>query len=337
MRGALLGPKDYEPLLKLEGAAPIIERLKAGPYGPKIDAASARFENPVEIFAAALRANLSEAFEELWKIAPAGAEKLLKAALSGWEVYDIKSLVRGIARNVRRDEIADTLIPAGELDTAALKALLSSRDIPDLIRFLDTWGSPYAKPLKKGLNAYQRNGGLMEMEINIDIYINGFILSQIGKGPDEDLIRDAIVLRIDLQNILTLFKIVGEGYSKEGAGGFFIGNGKRINRREFMDLSAVDGREELLGNLTASLSDLDLKAVLSSLDTKEMALLEEKFDDLIQRRLSRLSIIDPLSIALGAAFIYMKIREIKNLRLIERGRSFGMPEDELRRLLIYPV
>jgi vacuolar-type H+-ATPase subunit C/Vma6 len=33
----------------------------------------------------------------------------------------------------------------------------------------------------------------------------------------------------------------------------------------------------------------------------------------------------------------MKVREIKNLRLIARGAAFGVPMDELRRLVFYPV
>lgn len=335
LKGALLGEEDYEAFLKLEDAGRFHESLKSTSYGPYIETAGARYSRSEDIVAEALRVNLSDTLSHLWKISPPEARPLLKAVVSVWEVYSIKAIIRGIARGVRRDSILGAVVPAGEFDRSAVKDLLGSRDLHDLARFLDSWGSPYAKPVKAGLGSFTASGHIMDMELNIDRFIFGHLLSTAGSsGLDGKIIRDFTVLRVDLQNILTLFKIAGEGFSKEGAGDFFMDGGVRLKKKEFLRLSLLKKREELIESLVSVIRDADITDALGFVDPAEVALLGEKFDELTERRLARLSVIEPLSVALAASFIYLKVREVKNLRLLSRSKSFAIPESETRRLLL---
>lgn len=332
--GRLLSGADYEALLRIEGFSQYLDRLKSTPYGPYIETALARFERAEEALSAALTDGLADSFAQMWDTAPDQARPLLKSILSIWEVYDLKAIVRGIARNIKREEILEVLVPAGEFDTAAIKALLSSKDIHDLISFLDTWGSPYAKPLKAGAGAYAKHGNINEMEINLDLFVFNFLLSSIEeKALNDRIIRQTLALRIDERNIMTLLKIVGEGYSEEGSAAFFIEGGKRIKKKEFIGFFKFRERDELLMALAGTVRDPDLRGALSMADPEELASLEERLDEIIEKRLKYLSIIEPLSIAVAAAFIYAKVREIKKLRLTARAKMFGFPEDEVKRLL----
>lgn len=339
MRGALLLKGDYEPLMRLDSVEALVEKLKAAEYGPFIEAASARYPDALEALSKALLADLSESLGKLWKIAPEGARPLLKAVLSNWEVYDLKTLVRGLSRGVKREEIKAVLVPAGEFDMAALNTLLSSKDIPDLIGFLETWGSPYAGVLKPGLREYQRNGRIIELELGADLRTNRLLLEALSTrtagGADGRIMRDWLALRADLQNALTLFKIAGEGYSPAAASGFFVDGGFKLKRSNFVKLSGLRGKEELLDALRETGGSV-IKKVLDAAGPDPM-LMEESAEDAIKERFRALSVVDPLSIALPASYMYMKVREIKNLRLIARGAAFAVPPGELRRLVFYPV
>jgi V/A-type H+-transporting ATPase subunit C len=335
-RGALLRKADYEPLMRLGTVDALIEKLKATGYGSFIEAASGRYAEALEALSNALLADLAESLGQLWKIAPSGARPLLKAVFSNWEVFDLKTLIRGLSRGVKREEIKAVLVPAGEFDMAALNTLLSSKDIPDLVGFLETWGSPYASILRPGLKEYQRSGRIIEMELGADIRTNRLLLDALSAGfADTRIMSDWLGLKADLQNALTLLKIAGEGYSQEAAAGFFIEGGLKLKRSNFVRLSGIKGREELLNALKETGGSV-LKNVLEGAGL-DLMLMEELAEDAIKERLRALSIIDPLSIALSASYIYMKVREIKNLRLIARGAAFGVPMDELRRLVFYPV
>lgn len=335
MRGALFHKADYEPLMRLESAASVADKLKSTEYGPFIEAASARYKDPREAVSAALNSDLSDTFGQLWDIAPEGAKTLLKAVFSNWEVFDIKTLVRGIARNVKREEIKTALIPAGEFDTASLNMLLSSKDLSDLVAFLDTWGSPYAAALRPGLSEYQRNGRIIEMELGAELHTHKLLLGALESGPmNSSIMRNWLGLKADLQNALTLFKIVGEGYTPKAVSGFFL-EGGTIRRYAFVNLAGLKGREELSNALKVS-GRAEVRKVLDAAGADQI-LLEETAENEMKERLRVLSITDPLSIALPASYIYMKVREIKNLRLITRGVDFGIPYDEIRRLVFYPV
>src|SRR3989304_449107 len=313
MRGALLKKADYGPLVKAENIDEVIERLRSTQHAGDVAGAAARSEKREEILSIALKTNLSSAFARLWKMAPEGARTLLKAVFAAWEVFDIKTIMRGLARRVSREEIQDVLVPAGDLAAASLNTLLTSKDVPDLVRFLETWASPYARPLKRGLPAFETDGRLIEMEVALDKRASEMLLELLSKGGP-----DAAPMR-------------------EGAAEFFIEGGRALKRRAFIDLSAAKDPEELLDKVKAGITDVGIGRALASIDPKDPLLTEELFEDALERRLSKLSSVDPLTIALAASFIFMKVRETKNLRLIGRAKSFGMPEAEIERLLIYTI
>lgn len=336
LRGSLFRKSDYEPLMRLPSADALMERLKASRYGAHIEAASSRHKAALDALSTAFMTELSSSLAMLWKSAPEGARPLLKAMYSHWEVYDLKTLLRGIAREVRREEIKASLIPVGEFNAAALDALLSSKDIPDLVNFLQTWGSPYAGVLRPGLAEYKRSGRIIEMELRADTVTNSLQCDALSSNSyGARIMRGWLGVKADFQNALTLFKIFGEGYSPAAANGFFMDGGANLKRERFVRLAALKEREELL----ASLGSVGGAAVRKALEFSgsDPVLMEEAAEDAMKESLKTLSIVDPLSIALAASFIYMKVREIKNLRLISRGLSFGVPLDELRLFIFYPV
>ncbi len=338
MRGGLLKRTDYGPLVKAQSADEVMERLRSTQYAADIEAASTRSEKAEEIISIAVKNSLSNSFSSLWRIAPDGAKPLLKAVFTSWEVFDIKTIMRGIARRVKREEIQDALVPAGDFDAGSLNTLMTAKDIPDLVRFLETWASPYARPLKKGLPAFERDGRLIEMEVALDKRSSEMLIEALSHGGgDAALMREWLSMKIDLANVLTLFKILGQGYSGEGAAEFFIEGGKALKRQAFMDLAAEKDGEELLTKLRARITDIGMAQALAAIDPKDPLLMEEIFEEALEKRLSKLASTDPLTIALAASYIFKKVRETKNLRLIARAKSFAMPEAEIERLLIYPI
>lgn len=336
MRGALFKRQDYELFMALPSAEALIERLRSTRYGPHIDAASMRTKTGLDGLQFALATELSASLAFLWKIAPEEARPLLRAICSHWEVFDLKTLIRGIAREVRREEIKAALIPAGEFGSAALDELLASKDIPDLVSFLETWASPYARVLRPKLAEYRRSGRITGMELGADLSANAFLLEALRQGPPgEALMRAWLAEKSDFQNALTLLKIAGEGYSPEAASGFFMEGGAFLGRERFMKLAALKDRDEL----ASALAVYGGRAVKKALDASgaDPVLMEEAAEDALKERFRLLSITDPLSIAVGASYVYMKIREVKNLRLIGRGLAFGVPAGELRLFLFFPV
>lgn len=336
--GRLFREPDYAPLFATEGPAELIDRLRSSAYGPRIETASARFDRADEILSSAVNDGLASDLKTLWEEAPEEARPLLKAVVVEWEVFDLKAIVRGIARSVKREEIQRELIPAGEFDSAALRTLLTSEDVPGVVGYLDTWGSPYAAPLKEGMELYRKRGSTGEMELRLDLHAFSHLLRLLKKeGWNGRILEGIISLRIDARNITTILKIAGEGYSEEGAAFFFIEGGRSLKKKDFLRLSSAKARDEALKGLVLAVKDEELRSILSATEANDLYDIEERLEDIAARRLKRLSVVEPLSIAPAASFVQMKAREIRNLRIIERGKSFGIPEEELKRLVRYPL
>ncbi|MBI5970434.1 MAG: V-type ATPase subunit [Deltaproteobacteria bacterium] len=344
LRGRLLKRPDYEALLVAGNLAEFAERIRGTPYGPYMEAAKARrpssggAEGYAIFIEAALASSLSGAFELLARAATKDAARFFMAFMAGWEVYGIKTIIRGIAGGVKRDEILPLLIPAGGLDMAAIKHLLAAKDVDDVIAFLDTWGLPYAEPLKRGLPEYKKSGSLAGMEAGLDIFLYGHLRAVFkSRGRNETILRDMLRMRIDTVNIMTLMKTAGEGYASDAVAGFFIEGGFNITKDEFARLSWIKNRDELASAAASVVGDAALGAMVSTADADDMNLLEEAFEELLEGRLRKTAVVEPLSIALAASYIGMKTREVKNLRLIARAKAFAIPVDEIKRNIFYPL
>jgi len=335
LKGRLLDKKDYESFVAIETPLEYLDRLRSTPYGPYIETAEARTKDVDAIISGALKQDLVRTFSFLWKIAPDEARPLVKTLISVWEVYNLKAVIRGIVKGVRRDDIRAVLVPVGEFDSAALNELLASKDVGEVMRFLQTWGSPYAVPLKEGYAEFARHRNVIELELRLDHFVFDILVSNLReKSVDTLIIREMVETRIDVQNIMTLMKIVGEGYTRQGAESFFIEGGKRLQRELFLDLSALKTRDEVIVRLLEEIRDGEITGALKDADYEQIGLLEELFNEAVEKRLAKISIVEPLSIALAASYVHAKIREIKNLRILLRAKVFGIPREELRRFLI---
>ncbi len=327
---------DYHLLVRSAGYEGLMDRLGSTVYGPYLEISGARFESHEDIVSNALQTRLEEALVSLWSLAPAKARPVLRQVFSMWEVHNIKTLVRGISRGARREDVLGALIPAGEFGKGPLGVLAGSPGIKELAGFLDAWGSPYAGPVKKGLPAYLKGSSTIDMEVELD-RLAFSVLPGHGSGMAySDVMAEVSALRVDMRNSLTLINTAGSGYQiipAVSADRLFCEGGS-ITRKRFGVLLKSDNRASLLKGLSDAVRDPGLRETLGSADPVDLVFLEESFDALIERRLSRAAAIEPLGISLSAAFAYTIVREMKNLRLIARAKGFGIPDDSVARLLL---
>lgn len=340
MRGRLICKSEYETFAALSTLEQYAERLRSTAYGPYLETASGRTEAAGDIIAIAVRSGLAATFAKLQDASPSDARPYLAALMSMWEVYDLKVIIRAVSRSIKVEDALDAIVPVGEFDLAAIKTLLTSaKDVPDMISFLETWGSRYAKPLKDGLAPYRKNGSTATMEHNLDAA--GAQAAATGLDADSldgAVIQGIIASRIDAQNIMTLLKLCGgEAGTTLASATLFLGGGQRLDKKGFLKLLDSKDRDGLMTSLEESLDDPVWKAIIASADVEDMGLLEERLASLQDAHLRSLAITEPHSIALAASYMQMKTREAKNLRIIARAIAFGIPEEVLKRYIIYPM
>lgn len=334
-KGELLTQAAYDKLIGAEGIQGLLYCLKDTIYARDIESASARYKNETGIMEGAFRVNLARAFKQLWDYSPDRARVLLQVVFSIWEAYDLKAIVRARVNGISPEDSISVLIPAGEMDESALKELNQQKDVQEVAKLLHTWGSPYARPLKDAIKQYLRERNLIIIELALDRFVHKRSLSAAeGNELNKKIIERFIKQRIDGINISTLLKLAGEGLSPAGAAGYFLEGGERINKDKFLHLSESKNKKGLLQGLADSVKDSHWKKAIGAADHDEAFFLEEQLEELTRKEMCRLAVIEPLSIALAVCFVYKKIREIKNLRIIAGAKIFDMPSIEVKRFVI---
>ena len=335
LKGSLFTRSYYDRLIGIEGdAGEVVAELSATLYGPQIIVAEAALDEPLPILRRALRKNIASTFATVWKAAPDGLRASLKAVFTIWEAYNLKTVIRGLVNNMKREEILAMLIPAGEMDIPALRELSWAKNPKDLLAILETWGSPYGGPVREAMGVFHRTGKLLQMELALDRLSIDILHGAAAGRLNGRVFREMLSFRADGTNVMTLLKTQSESYGPREMESFFVEGGRVVDMKLYKKLSEVDGSESLLEALIEYTGAWG--ALLFDLDDEEVWLFEDRLEHLMLSRLLRLSIVEPSSIALAVWYLFNKAREVRNLRLIAGAKSFHIPGEEVKRMIFFP-
>ncbi len=83
-----------------------------------------------------------------------------------WDVWNIKSILRGKNYGASEEEIRETLVPAGSLDMQKLNELIRKSTITEVVEGLS--GTNFYKPLSATLEEYNKTHTLAILENSLD-------------------------------------------------------------------------------------------------------------------------------------------------------------------------
>ncbi len=334
-KGILLSAKDYEGLLSIPDLDSLMKKLKETPYSQDIEETRTRFksETPLQLIIQALKNHIVRIHRMLKKGCPESALALLEAVMAPFEVHSIKTVMRGIERNIDPEETFSALAPAWTLDTKALRELMNQKDIRGVISLLDTWGLPYAKPLKSGYEEYSKEKRLSLLEMALDRFVFEFYFDNLNSSDEDSVItRSVLSKRADTSNLLNLSKMTFEGFLPAHPLRYFI-RGGMIKEDDFLDMLLVRKASEFLDRIPEILRDKKWIRAIRAEDLTNLQFLETLLNGVIRRYVCRYAVERPLSIAVPICFLYKQYSETERLRIIATGINFMIPQSELRKIM----
>lgn len=265
--------------------------------------------------------------------------KLVNILLSRWDLYNLKTVMRGMRALVPKQEIMRILVPVGFLDEAVLQEIVNQ---PDLRAALDAvvvfsmgWSIPYGKAVREHLLEYLREHDLSILELALDRFHYEHVAGELkDRDPDTSLVRGVVRLEVDGINLVTLMRICGMELEASRAGDFFVPGGSLEDPAEFARLMSLGQPENVYQGLLRRFPEYraSLQAAWRSFDEKG----EGAFEDELQKNVIRRCLgmgRDPLGIGVIVHYMWKKYLEITNLRIIMRGKSIGLIESQIRKEL----
>ncbi|MDF0650689.1 MAG: hypothetical protein CV081_02375 [Nitrospira sp. LK265] len=341
MEGRLLNRGQYESLLGCAIFDGLIEILKRSPYACPLEQAFTGYgpADPVGTVARideALRRDLTQNLTVLRCFFSNRSRELINRLFLLWDVYNLKAVLRGKQAAAPVEEILETTLPVGILDDFAVGELARAPTMQAVAHLLETWRHPLSRPVSTGLDLLGETDNLEPLESELDRFAVVHTSRLVADGNDNDrAVRDYLLFLVDKANLLTALRYLAEGsaLSSIEAGRHFLKAGGRFTRTHY---EAVVGARDIRDGL-AGLDATPYGWLAGSVSDKEhisLPLVERKLDLVTVRKAASLSRPDPLGIGLAILYIEQKTNEVRNIRMILRGKALGMLNEQIEEWLV---
>lgn len=186
MKSKLISPHVYQKLLKMQPDE-IARYLEETEYKKEIDSLAAKYSG-VNLIEYGLVKNLENTYCRILKFAIGVSKQQVRLYLRKWDVWNIKTILRGKYAGAPNEEILNNIVACGTMNADFWKIVIEkSKNVDDVIEMLKL--NPFYADLKKN----SINLGAME-----DI-LDRFYYSYVLENAEPEL-RRYIIREIDAVN-----------------------------------------------------------------------------------------------------------------------------------------
>jgi V/A-type H+-transporting ATPase subunit C len=279
----------------------------------------------------ALRRDLTQSLAKLRHFFSNHSLELVNALVLRWDVYNLKTVIRGKRASAQVEEILTATLPVGILDDIALAELARVPTLQAVANLLETWRLPLAHPVRIGLILLGESDTLQPLEFELDRFTYMHTSRLVADGDDHDRVAgDYLQFLVDKTNLLTALRYLAErsALSPIEAGRQFLKANGRLTRSHYEAVVSAHDLRDGLARLTETPYRW-LAGTFAEGETISLPLIERKLDRLAIRKAVNLSRQDPLGIGVAIAYLERKTNEIRNLRMILRGKASGMSREQI--------
>jgi V/A-type H+-transporting ATPase subunit C len=281
--------------------------------------------------------NLVRNFSKIKDFFMGKPEEMVDALLSRWDLYNLKTIMRGKRALIPKTEIVRNLVPIGALDLVVLEEIIDQPDLraslDAMVMFSREWWIPYGQAITANLGDYLRDHDLSILEMALDKF-HYLKITELLKGGDANssLVGEVVALEIDTINVVTLMRICGLELVDRKVEDFYV-TGGTITQRDFsriMDLGQPEQVYEAL--LLKTPYRVPLEAAWKRFEERGESAFEDEMRKYTMKTCMNMA-KDPLGIGVIIEYMWKKYLEVTNLRIIIRGKSIGLIESQIRKEL----
>ena len=336
MSSRLLNTHGFERLIAQPSLDGLIEELEKTPYREEIVEARI-LKTGINCIEYALRKNLMKTYRKILTLVEGEkSARYILIFLKKWDVQNIKTIIRGKNIQTPNEEISGCLIPAGTMDETTLIELVKQPDVRAVVDLMATWEIEYAVPLTRHIGEFFEQNKTCTLEYALDAYYFESSLNELkGKRLDDLVVRDLIGTEIDIRNIKTALTMIRDSISADDAAPLLLTGGKEINTESILDLIRTKKIADAV-RLLEPTSYRFLKDVPAAVTSQgKISILEKELDHYLIRKGASMFRGDPLSFTIVIGYLWAKLNEITNIRVIARCREAGMPDELMESEIFY--
>lgn len=331
MKSLLFKKEDYHKMLKMSFSE-IAKFLQDSTYKKEINELGREY-NGADLLELALNRNLAESFKKLIKISPYELGLLIREYAKRKDIEDIKTIIRGKFTNTNEKLILNSITAAGTLSYTFLVSLLKKESVEEVLK--DSKIIDFAL-FANGLRDLKEKNSLLGIENTFDKHYYAHLAEFSKILPKEGaLFRNFLRKEVEALNILTLLRLKKAKLGKDAIKEFVIPGGE-LSGQKIIGLASLEDLEEISRALeNTGYRNAISKGIDEFKKNGSLIMLETE----IYKHLLKQSILllhqHPLSVDVILGYMFAKDIEVRNLKIIVKGKQLGLKEEFIESQLVF--
>lgn len=332
LRSRLLGPAEFGAYLDMTDFEEFTAALAETDYADELERASVEHSgyNMVE---QAIVAHTQRVFQKLHDVAFDEPKQLIALILERFEVFNLKTILRGFHAGTDANTIRESLFPTILYPSSFYETLLEREGIDAIIDELLTVGNRYYRPLSAAYPDYESSGQLATLEVALDRhYFTGSrsMLDQLD-SPNAEAVRHMLGTEVDILNLVYAMRVLETTVDTAERDRYVLQGGERLEQSTIRSLIESPDRATFVRNVAETYYGRRLESLEESLDANAF---QEQLENLLYREMTHLEPGQFFDIGLAATYIWRVNAEAINLRVVAGGLYRRASRAEIERRLI---
>ncbi|MEM6428877.1 MAG: V-type ATPase subunit [Deinococcota bacterium] len=319
LKADLLSPEAYNNLLATSSFSAFTSELAQSPYVRALEEAEASGRG-LSAVDNAIADNFRAITRKLLTFTDGDAETLIGLLLLRYDLNNLKAIARAKHAGRTVDDAKGSLMTVGKLKLATAERMLEAADLPAASQLLAVTKHPLSRAFSKAVRGYASDSSLLGLELSLDRSYYQALFASLETTKHSTEVERYFKREIDATNIRTALKVRG---TDSASADLFISGGKEINQDTFANLIREGGNlQDLVGTSFAEVADAP------SLSEAE-AVVRDSLDSSARQLYFR----EALGIGVVVYYLRLKEAETARLRLLARGKFYGVPQGQLEKEL----
>jgi V/A-type H+-transporting ATPase subunit C len=332
MLAKLLKPQQFLALLELRELTQLITALGDTDYASEIERCSVEFSG-YELIERAVMHNGQRLFAHLVRIAPEDPRRLIEIVLERFEVFNLKTILRGFHVGASPEEMGKNLYPTLLYPPEFYQELLQRETLRGVLDYLLSTGNRYYQPLAAVFPEYERTRKLALLEHALDSFYFAHARSVLEERSDENaqIVQEALGTEADILNLVYALRVVESQVQSDEKYRYIIEGGRHLSSEAVRTLLAAADVSDFWRGLARTPYFRKIGAPPEQLSAPR---LQERLENLLYAELCRLDLGRFFDIQMTLSYIWRKSAEMTNLRVIASGLARHAPRAQIEENLI---
>jgi len=302
-------------------------------YRNEITALGAKYSGAT-LIETGISQNLAEIYGDIISFSGGHLKEIVARYLEQWDIYNIKTVIRGKLTNAPAEEITEILIPAGSLKADFINKMIQSASNDELVELLKQ--QKVVKINEDILRSALSSGKLAAFEDHLhQVYYFSLLHSIKERTLSEKRFLEFVRREIDITNLKALLKLKAEGSSGETLAQYLIPGGMEFKIDRLTKMVASEGMKDVLQEIRQSTYAEYIREDIDRFEkSEEVSSLIRALDKALLETAEKFSHLYPLSVLPVVDYMLRKKIEVDNIRIITRGKEHDLSLEKIEELLV---